>query len=185
MIKRSLLFFFVLFPSLVYSQTDRIEYIRNQYHYINSNIDNFKKVEYKDIDVSKVNDPLSYSFETTEIYRLAMTNMVKYYDGDYLVKIELSFEGDRENLSSEYYFDKKGLLFVFKNYTAFHNPKWADSYDSEEKNEYENRYYFDSDNLIRWIDDSGEVHNNGTSEFIREEKQVYSDAKLYQQYESE
>ncbi|GAB5527398.1 MAG: hypothetical protein Roseis2KO_52700 [Roseivirga sp.] len=109
-------------PTLCFGQNERINYIRQQFQEINSNIESYRKVETPDINVYRDISPDNYSYESSEIYRLAIVNMVRYYQGNVLVKAELTFDGDRQNLSSEYYFDENGLLFAFQQRTDFDEP---------------------------------------------------------------
>ena len=74
---RLLLVLFI--PTLSFAQTDRINYIRQRFQEINSNIESFEKVETSDINVYKDLNSENYSYESTQIYRLAIVNMIRYY----------------------------------------------------------------------------------------------------------
>ena len=179
---RLLLVLFI--PTLSFAQTDRINYIRQRFQEINSNIESFEKVETSDINVYKDLNSENYSYESTQIYRLAIVNMIRYYHNNTLVKAEITFNGDRQNMISDYYFDKDGLFFVFQKRTDFDEPKWSDSFDENHKKEMENRYYFDSNKLIRWINEFGITIERRTKKFEELEKQVLSDSELYRKYEA-
>ena len=179
-----LLFILLLAPTLSFGQNERINYIRQQFQEINSNIESYRKVETPDINVYRDISPDNYSYESTEIYRLAVVNMVRYYRGDVLVKAELTFDGDRQNLRSEYYFDENGLLFAFQQRTDFDEPKWSDTFNEHEKDVIENRYYFNSNKLIRWIDQTGTTTELRTEQLEEHERKVLSDAELYRKYKA-
>jgi hypothetical protein len=179
-----LLFILLFAPTLTFAQVERINYIRQQFDEINSNIESYAKVESTDINVYKDINPDNYSYESTEIYRLAVVNMVRYYRDDILVKAELTFDGDRQNLKSEYHFDSDGLLFAFQQQTDFDEPKWPESFDEQKKTVSENRYYFNSNKLMRWIDETGTTNELRTDKLLELERKVLSDAGLYRNYKA-
>lgn len=106
---------FLLSSSLLAQNTkDDLDQIRNWFKEINANINQFKKVELRDIQVYKDISPEKYSIEGDDIYRLAAVNMTKFSDGDKLIKLVVTFDGDREDLVSAYYFREGDLFFVDK-----------------------------------------------------------------------
>jgi len=107
----------ILTPILLltgFPNTDLIEQIRNEYNLINKSLDSYTKVENNDINIYKDLNPDNYSFESVEIYRLSMINMIRYYDSGVIKKAVIKFDGDRQDLISEYYYKKDSLIFVFK-----------------------------------------------------------------------
>ncbi len=171
-------------PTLSFGQNERINYIRQQFQEINSDIESYKKVETPDINVYKDISPDNYSYESTQIYRLAIVNMVRYYRDDVLVKAGWTFQGDRADLKSEYYYDDDGLLFAFQQLSDYDEPKWSDNFNEEQKKLIENRYYFNLNKLIRWIDETGKMTEQQTEKLEELEKKVLSDSELYRKYKA-
>lgn len=123
----------LLIPTLSFAQNDRIDYIRKKFKEINTNIEDYKKVEDQPYGVIKDLSPENYSYESTTIYRIVIINMTRYYKDNILVKAELTFDGDRATLKSEYYYDDKGLLFAFQQHINYDEPKWSDKFDPQKK----------------------------------------------------
>ncbi|MFY0645000.1 MAG: hypothetical protein JXR19_11080 [Bacteroidia bacterium] len=153
--------------------------IRKWYNEINSSQQGYIINEDKDINVYKDLNPKNYSYESEEIYRLAVINLIRYYDGKKLKKAIVSFNGDREDLISEYYFKDDNLFFCFKVKKEYHKQKWDDNYNSNDFNSLENRYYFKENNLIRWLNPEMKQMEMNSTRSIDVEKHVLSDAKLY------
>ena len=135
-----------------YQDTDLIEKIRKEYNLINKSLDSYSKIENNDINVFKDLSPDNYSFESTEIYQLAIINLIRYYDSGEIKKAVVKFNGDRQDLISEYYYKNDSLIFVFKTRIDFNKPKWSDDFKPDDKVLIENRYYFNKGTLIKWID---------------------------------
>jgi hypothetical protein len=163
------------------SDNKKIEQIRQWYVETNKNIDSFTKVVDNDINVYKDINPERYSYESTEIYRLGIVNLERFYSGKILVKATITFEGDREDLTSEYYFHNQHLIFVFKKKIDYDKPKWDDHFDINKRTIFENRFYFNSDKLIKWIDADKNIRKATDPEFKKKEQQILSDAALYQE----
>ena len=140
-----------------YSNTDLIKQIRSEYNLINKSLDSFSKVEKNDINVSKDLNPDNYSFESDGIYRLAIVNLIRYYDNGEIKTVIVKFNGDRQDLISEYYYKNDSLIFVFKTQIDYKKPKWSDDFIETDKNILENRYYFDKNKLIMWIDSDAKM----------------------------
>lgn len=74
-----------------------------------------------------------------------------YYDKTELRKSFLNFYGEMGKKVEEYYFKDGRLFFLFKQEFYYNQPIYVQEGFEVEKIE-ENRYYFDNDNLVRWID---------------------------------
>jgi hypothetical protein len=95
-----------------------------------------------------------------------------------LRKAVVQFDGGRADLISEYYFWNDTLIFVLKTRTDYEKPKWADDFNATSKTIKENRYYFNKDELIQWIEsDKKQVDLSKVDKKI--EKEIISDSKLY------
>ena len=90
---------------------DIITEIKKKYAAINDSIDKYDKETNNDINVYKDLNPNNYSFESTNIYRLATIHLDRFYDNGKLRKAVVQFSGDREVLISEYYFWDDKLFF--------------------------------------------------------------------------
>jgi hypothetical protein len=163
------------------NNNQKIEQIRSWYNEINKDVNKFSKVVSNDIDVYKDLNPEKYSYESTEIYRLAVVNLERFYSDGKLVKAIAKFEGDREDLTSEYYFHDQLLFFVFKTKIEYDKPKWDQKFDPNKKIISENRFYFDSNKLLNWIDSNKKIKKPTDPEFKTKERQILSDASLYRE----
>lgn len=77
--------------------------------------------------------PNNYSFESEEIFRLAITKMERYYDENILRKAIVKFDRDRQDLVSEYYYKNDSLIFVFKTKIDYNKPKWSEAFHKRRK----------------------------------------------------
>lgn len=161
-----------------FSDTDLIVQIRNEYNLINKSLDSYTKVENNDINVYKDLNPDNYSFESNEIYRLAIVNLIRYYDNDEIKKAIVKFNGDRQDLISEYYYKNGVLIFVFKTQIDYEKPKWSDDFNEADKKVLENRFYFNGEKLIKWIDFNKETVDLTAIDSTLREK-ILSDSELY------
>lgn len=161
-----------------FSDTDLIEQIRNEYNLINNSLGSYSKIENNDINVYKDLNPDNYSFESEDIYRLAMINLIRYYDNGELKKAVVKFNGDRQNLISEYYYKNDSLFFVFKTELDYKNPKWSEDFNETEKKVLENRFYFNGEKLIKWIDFNKETVGLTAIDSTLTKK-IISDSELY------
>ena len=164
-----------------FSNTDLIEQIRNEYNLINKSLDSYTKVENNDINVYKDLNPDNYSFESEDIYQLAIINMIRYYDSVEIKKAVVKFDGDRQDLISEYYFKNDSLFFVFKTRIDYKNPKWSDDFNESEKDIIENRFYFNDNKLVKWIDSEKNIVDLTTVEKTISEN-IICDSELYKAY---
>ncbi len=161
----------------------KIDKIRKWYNEVNTNIDKYKKISNDDINVYKDLNEKKYSFEGSEIYRLAIVNMVRFYSNGKLVKAIVEFGGDREELTSEYYFIEEELVFVFKKSIRYEMPKWDKKFDSKKRSVLEDRFYFSNNKLIKWIDADKKIRNISDTESKIKENQILSDSNLYKEIE--
>ncbi|MDO5986636.1 hypothetical protein Q4Q39_04375 [Flavivirga amylovorans] len=165
--------------SSINKDSEAILIIRKRFNDINASISSFTKKESKDISVSKDMNPENYAFESESIYRMAMANLDRFYQGDDLKKSIVSFQGDKADLVSEYYYWNNKLFFVFKTKTVYQNPKWSEDFKESDKEKIENRFYFENDKLIRWIDQDKNQIDLNKEEAKNTEKETLSDSQLY------
>ncbi len=129
--------------------TASVQSIRRQYAAINRRAGRYKQVRKK----------LSgFSLEGGEL--------VAYLDGPAVVKIAANHYGEGGRTLEEYYYLKGKLIFVFQSESRYDRPLGGKVVQRRE-----NRFYFESDRLIRWLDGDG--------------KPVAPDAAEYQQQQDE
>lgn len=165
----------------VYSQTSEkeLDQIRDWFKEINSNINQYKKVEFPDIKINEELNSDQHSLEGAELYRLGKVNMTKYFEGDQLVKVVLEFNGDREELTSEYYFKSGELFFVDKVKTIYHRPKWHEEFQETERSIAKNRFYIKDNQLIRWINPKIQSVGKMDPSYKKHESKILNDYNLY------
>lgn len=173
------LIFLTVLPVFSQNSEKELEQIRNWFREVNANISQYRKVEYPDIKVYKDISPEHYSMEGEEIYRLAKVDMTKFFEDEQLVKVVLEFNGDREDLTSEYYFKNGNLCFVNKVKTIYHRPKWDEAFKESERSIAKDRFYIKDNQLIRWI--NPKVNNVGKMDpsYNDQEAMILNDYKLY------
>lgn len=140
------LFLSTLFSNVVMGRiaaTDPVQTIRQQYAAINKGLAKYKKVKKK----------LSgFSVEGGEL--------VAYLDGPAVVKIVANHYGEGGKATEEYYYSKGKLIFVYRKDYHYDKPLSGKVVRTEE-----NRFYFENDRLIRWINESGKQVAPGTAEY--------------------
>lgn len=161
------------------AEEKELDQIRRWYTEINAHVDHFKQVELPDVDVYRDTQSDTNSIEGAEIYRLAIANMTKFLEDDKPVKIVVTFDGDREDLVSAYYFREGSLFFVDKSKTIYHKPKWHDEFEESDKSILRNRFYFKSDSLLRWINTDIQPVSKTDPCFKKYESTILSDVNLY------
>jgi len=119
------------------------------------------RVKYKNIR----DNLTTYDTTTAEIWGESTEGgqAVAYYDGEDIKLIEVTWFGEMGKRKIEYYFDNEQLFFAFNtdyeyNRPIFWDKKTAKGYGDNEAFDYsktkikENRYYFNNEQLIRWLD---------------------------------
>jgi hypothetical protein len=129
--------------------TDPVQTIRQQYAAINKGLAKYKKVKKK----------LSgFSVEGGEL--------VAYLDGPAVVKIVANHYGEGGKATEEYYYSKGKLIFVYRKDYHYDKPLSGKVVRTEE-----NRFYFENDRLIRWINEPGKQVAPGTAEYWQKQDQ--------------
>lgn len=166
----------IAFPSLI--EADLFQNIRNHYAYTNENINSFTTKEYFNVFLSdNVNDD-NFSYEAKNIFQLALSDMVVSSNKEY-TKITLKFDSRGEDQVSEYYYYKGDIFFVFKAITEYSKNKDDDNFEKSSKKIIQNRYYFDNQKMIRWINDEKHQVDSNSKQFKKNNKQILSDSKTY------
>ncbi|SDM35921.1 hypothetical protein SAMN05421823_112195 [Catalinimonas alkaloidigena] len=171
----------LMIPSGLFAQDSEkdVEQIRAWYKEVNAGMRHYKKVAYPDVQINRDQSPAHFSKEGAQLYRLASVTMTKYFKGEQLVKMIVEFEGDREDLTSAYYFRNDSLFFVEKDKTVYHRPKWDDNFQETEKSVARNHFYIRNNHLLVWV--NPEVKQVGTTDpsFHQQEAMILNDYPLY------
>ena len=121
-------------PAPVRAQAkDPLLSIRQQYAAINKRAARYRKVK-KELS--------GYSLEGGEL--------VAYFDGPAIVKIVARHLGESGNTVEEYYCRNGQLIFVFEKVSRYSRPL-----SGKVVSAVESRFYFQDDDLIRWLGEKG------------------------------
>lgn len=126
----------------------RIAMINKEYSNINKDSAKYKITE---------EDILGHSTEGGEL--------IKYFEGQILRKAVLTLYGETGQTTSEYYFMKGELIFIYKKNKKYQSPIYMGK--TEIKSREENKFYFKNQKLIRWVDNDSKI----TDEFLYPEKE--------------
>lgn len=153
---------FLLFAggNCVVSQTqteDSINKIRRQYASVNKRGARLKKVR-KELS--------GFSLEGGQI--------VAYLDGPSVVKIVANHYGEMGRNLEEYYYSDGKLIFVYEKIFHYNKPMTGKVIRTVE-----NRYYFDNDQLIRWVEGNGKQADPASEEFRSNQKQFLENSNLW------
>ena len=127
---------------------DPILSIRQQYAAINRKAARYKKVK-KELS--------GYSAEGGEL--------VAYFDGQAIPKIVATYYGEMGRTIEEYYFANGKLIFVYQKVFHYNRPLSGKVVRTEES-----RFYFNNDQLIRWLDEKGKQVSSSTPEYLEKQK---------------
>jgi|GEM_PF-3203904 len=144
---------FFLFTNNIYSQTveDEIKYIRTHYLKVNNELDKYKKIDFINVGLFKDSNP--YSMEGAKLFNLAIINCYKYFKDNKIKKIVVTFDGEYNFQTSEYYIWNDKLFFVFKKQIQFLKSRTSENLTGKDKTIIENRYYIKNNKIIRWLNE--------------------------------
>jgi hypothetical protein len=102
-------------------------------------------------------DSKKYHLVLKDIFGLSTEGgeLKSYYDGDELKKSVLTLFGEMGRSVNEYYFSGKQVFFCYERHTEYDKPMYMK--DMRIKKIEENRYYFNSEKLIRWVGAAGKI----------------------------
>lgn len=118
---------------------DPTQSIRQQYAAINKRAARYKKVQ-KELS--------GFSTEGGAL--------VAYFDGPAVVKIAAIYYGESGRANEEYYYQNGKLIFVYRKDFTYDKPL-----SGRVVNTKDNRFYFQNDRLIRWINENGKEVSPG------------------------
>ena len=147
-----------MFGALNTSQSEKeIQSIRQQYAAINR-----KQARYR-----KVKKELSgFSAEGGVL--------TAYFEGPNIVKILATYYGEMGRTSEEFYYRDGRLIFVLRTQLNYNRPLSGKVVSTKL-----DRFYFNQDKLIRWIDSSGKFMSPEAGEYQEQEKDNLETSKKF------
>ena len=143
-------------PSVVSAQSDaQISTIRAQYASINKRASRYKRVK-KELS--------GFSLEGGEL--------IAYLNGPSIVKLVATHYGEMGRSTEEYYYQDEKLIFVFEKTSHYNKPMGRVARSTE------NRYYFNNDRLIRWVDKNGKQADTSSEEARSKQKDLLENSNL-------
>jgi len=100
----------------------------------------------------------------------------KFYDSTILLKATLVFYGETGKTTSEYYFQKGALIFVYEREDRYEAPIYKKK-DVKIKSINQNRYYFGNEGLIRWLGNDNKIVD--IKLYSSKEEEISEDLKNY------
>ena len=135
--------------------TDPIPSIRQRYAAINKSLAKYRKVR---------KDLAGFSAEGGQL--------VAYFKGQSIMKIAATYYGEGGRTVEEYFYWEDKLIFAFRKDLKYSRPLSGKVVSTEE-----NRFYFNGDELIMWIDGSGKEVARG-SEYVEKQTEYLKTSKL-------
>ena len=154
-----------LFVSMCFSG-DPIKDIRAEYSSIRTQIENFS-IDSLNIMGQSSEGGIAYIYKN----RLGQSRLIisKFY-------------GELGKIESEYYIKNDSLFFMFSQNFNYNAPFFMTTqnyanegfelFDPDKTSIHENRYYFENDKLIRWINQDKKFVDSGSEDFNKKEKAV-------------
>ena len=127
---------------------DSIQTIRERYATINKSASAYKSVKKK---LSR--------------FSAGGGDLIAYFDGQKIMKIVASHLGESGRAIEEYYYWDDRLIFIYRKDSIYDSPTSGKVARTEE-----NRFYFDNNRLIRWIDENAKQAPSSNSEYQKKEK---------------
>jgi len=101
-----------------------------------------------------------------------------YYDNDLLRKVITSFYGETGKVITEYFLWGGQVFFIYEREFIYNMPMYMESYDETKTEVIENRFYFEKENLIRWIDKDHKKVDKISTLFIKKQAETTEEIKL-------
>ena len=136
---------------------DPIESIRQHYTQINRNSRLYRKIK-KELS--------GFSGEGGEL--------VAYFHGPSIMKMAATFYGETGKATEEYYYWDGKLIFVLNTDFRYDKPLSGKVVKTTE-----NRFYFNDDKLIRWMDENGKQVASDSNEYLEKQKEYPAISKLF------
>jgi hypothetical protein len=137
--------------------SDPIETIRKQYAAINRGARRYKKVK-KELS--------GFSLEGGEL--------IAYFHGSAIVKIAAKHFGEIGKASEEYYYRNGKLIFVLSKDSRYDMPMSGKVVSTQE-----NRFYFQNDRMLRWVNEDGKQVAPTTDEFKQKQDEYLESSSKF------
>lgn len=170
-----------VFILLGFCNDKQVEKIEREYQKIEASINNLERKINNDIDLYRYPNEENYSIESTEIYKLAIIDLSRYYENGNIRKIVVNFDGERENMKSEYFYWEDKLFYVQKTKYIYKEAKWSDNFSEENKSIEIDKFYFLGNNLIKHVNEN-KVSQNVIKVDGKLGHKIVHDSKLYLNY---
>jgi hypothetical protein len=169
---------FIIFSSL--TSINPIKEINRICKEIDASLLAFRKVEHADADLHKENKPGTYSIEGSELYNVAVINLDRYYHNETLRKAIVSFDAEREEMISQYYYRNDAVIMVHKTRKIYEQARWEEDFDSEKKKIEDYKVYLRGDTIVH-ISGTMESSKYLSSDVLIKEM-ILKDAQTYRKY---
>lgn len=100
--------------------------------------------------------------------------LVAYLAGPNIMKMAAIFYGETGRTSEDYYYWENKLIFVLRTTYHYSKPLSGKVVKTEM-----NRFYFNDDKLIRWIDENGKQVASDTGEYQDRQKEYLDNSKEF------
>lgn len=145
-------------PGVVPTQTEAsINTIRQQYAAINRGARRYRKVK-KELS--------GYSLEGGDL--------TAYFNGPAIVKMVANHYGEGGRAVEEYYYSDGHLIFVYRKDFSYDRPMSGKVIATRE-----NRFYFQNDGLVRWINETGKPVPPGMAEYPLKEDEYRETSRKF------
>jgi hypothetical protein len=92
--------------------------------------------------------------------------LIAYFDGPKIMKMVVNHYGEGGRAIEEYYYSDNRLIFVFRKDSGYDTPMSGKVVYTGE-----NRFYFNKNRLIRWINEDARQVAPGSREYLAKEKE--------------
>ena len=137
--------------------TDEIGTIRSHYTAINKNASRYRRVK-KELS--------GYSAEGGELEA--------YFDGDSIKKIVATHFGESGKAVEEFYYWDDQLIFIFRKDFHYDKPLSGKTVSTEE-----NRFYFNNDQLIKWLRGKRKQIKSDQSEYGEKQREYLESSAAF------
>jgi hypothetical protein len=150
------LFSFAAWSELRAQATDATQSIRKQYATINQRVARYKKVG-KELS--------GFSAEGGKL--------IAYFDGPAIVKITATYYGEGGRADEEYYYQDGKLIFIYRKDSTYSRPL-----SGKVIKIIENRFYFQNDRLIRWLNETGKAVS-ADDEYVKQQSEYLATSNQF------
>ena len=100
--------------------------------------------------------------------------LTTYFEGPNIVKILATYYGEMGRTNEEFYYRDRKLVFVLRTQLNYNRPLSGKVVSTKL-----DRFYFNQDKLIRWIDSSGKFMSPEAGEYQEQEKDNLETSKKF------